>query len=396
MIPALPASTVVIFGAGKIGTACYTLLNELVRISRHGSWNFGRRAAAYSDLTIRLVDNQPDVNLRAGGFMLDVAQTSEADLVTFLKMAQAEYIINAMPFFLNVKLATAARAAGCAYIDFTEDDEAAEAVRNIYAGSELYCAPKCGLAPGFVNYAGAELVSQLRDLDPNITIHALQVRVGALAQNVSFTDRTLEEAYDLTWSIDGLVNEYIRPCQVREAGVECTVAALTGKETIVIDGTTYEARYTSGGVGTLIKDYPEIANIDYKTIRVPGHYEFVEGVVLNNGRNFEAIRDVFKANFSWTDKDVIVVFAKARGTDSNGTRHVRTFAQKFYGNEDLGLSAIQTTTAGGGLAVFELLRLRQCTAYTVGHTSLHLRNIRGTVAYSITYGGQKFRTGSID
>ena len=72
------------------------------------------------------------------------------------------------------------------------------------------------------------------------------MRVGALPQ---FPSNALN--YNLTWSTDGVINEYCEPCDVIADGVLRTVPALEEREEFSLDGVTYEAFNTSGGIGTL-------------------------------------------------------------------------------------------------------------------------------------------------
>ena len=57
--------------------------------------------------------------------------------------------------------------------------------------------------------------------------------------------------YNLTWSVDGLINEYCHPCEAIRGGKNIEVLALEGLEHFSLDGTEYEAFNTSGGLGTL-------------------------------------------------------------------------------------------------------------------------------------------------
>ncbi|MFC3217103.1 saccharopine dehydrogenase family protein [Comamonas sp. JC664] len=78
--------------------------------------------------------------------------------------------------------------------------------------------------------------------------------------------------YNLTWSTEGLINEYINPCEALVDGQPLTVHALEGLETFALDGIEYEAFNTSGGLGSLTETWAGKArNVDYKSIRYPGH-----------------------------------------------------------------------------------------------------------------------------
>ncbi len=92
------------------------------------------------------------------------------------------------------------------------------------------------------------------------------MRVGALPQH---PNNVLK--YSLTWSTEGLINEYGNPCQAVSDGRLVEVAPLEGLEEIEIDGTLYEAFNTSGGLGSLAETHgARSESMNYKTIRYPG------------------------------------------------------------------------------------------------------------------------------
>ncbi len=67
--------------------------------------------------------------------------------------------------------------------------------------------PQCGLAPGFVSIVANHLTESFDSLD------TVYMRVGALPQ---FPTNAL--MYNLTWSTDGLINEYCNPCEAIHEG----------------------------------------------------------------------------------------------------------------------------------------------------------------------------------
>ena len=86
----------------------------------------------------------------------------------------------------------------------------------------------------------------------------------------------------MTWSTDGIINEYGNLCQSIVDGKEVDVLPLEGLEEIEIDGTLYEAFNTSGGLGSLAETYGgSVKTMNYKTIRYPGHCEQMR--LLMNG-----------------------------------------------------------------------------------------------------------------
>ena len=98
------------------------------------------------------------------------------------------------------------------------------------------------------------------------------IRVGALPL---FPDNALK--YNLTWSIDGLINEYCNPCDAIHDGRRRELLPLEGLEHFSLDGVDYEAFSTSGGAGTLCETLEgRVRNLNYKTVRYPGHRDMVQ------------------------------------------------------------------------------------------------------------------------
>ena len=85
----------------------------------------------------------------------------------------------------------------------------------------------------------------------------MKLRVGALPQH---PNNVLK--YSLTWSTEGLINEYGNPCQAIVDGRMIEVAPLEGLEEIEIDGTLYEAFNTSGGLGSLAETHGAQHRVD--------------------------------------------------------------------------------------------------------------------------------------
>ncbi len=100
--------------------------------------------------------------------------------------------------------------------------------------------PQCGLAPGFIGIVAHHLSKRFD------VLHEIKMRVGALP---AFPTNALK--YNLTWSVDGLINEYCHPCDAIRDGERIEMLALEGMEHFSLDGVEYEAFNTSGGLGTL-------------------------------------------------------------------------------------------------------------------------------------------------
>ncbi len=149
-------------------------------------------------------------------------------------------VLSAAPYHLTIPIAEAAAKAGVHYLDLTEDVESTRQVKAIAAAADTAFIPQCGLAPGFISIVANDLASRFDTLD------SVRMRVGALPQ---YPSNALN--YNLTWSTDGVINEYIEPCEAIVEGQLIKVPALEEREEFSLDGVTYEAFNTSGGLGTL-------------------------------------------------------------------------------------------------------------------------------------------------
>ena len=241
---------VLILGAGKIGALISGLLAE------SGSYKvqLADVDGAAADSVVR-AHGSPNLV----GFALDA--TKPVALAKHLVDNPVDAIISSLPYYCNVGVAEAARKAGTHYFDLTEDVEVTRAVRAIATGADHAFVPQCGLAPGFISIAAAELITHFDEL------RSVKLRVGALPQH---PNNVLK--YSLTWSTEGLINEYGNPCQAIVDGRVLDVAPLEGLEEIEIDGTLYEAFNTSGGLGSLAETHgADCEHMNYKTIRYPGH-----------------------------------------------------------------------------------------------------------------------------
>jgi saccharopine dehydrogenase-like NADP-dependent oxidoreductase len=260
-----------------------------------------------------------------------------------------EAVLSCLPYHLNTVVASVAHDLGMHYFDLTEDVPTTRHIRALAKTSKGLMAPQCGLAPGFVGIVGAHLAEQFD------RIRSIKLRVGALPQNP-----TGLLGYAFNWSPEGVVNEYLNDCEVIEEGVLKTVSAMEWTENIYIDGMQLEAFTTSGGLGTMCETYADrIENLDYKTMRYPGHVDlmnfFFHELLMRENRA-EAGRILTNAKPP-VDDDVVYVHVAAEGW-TNGALRRREFVRAYYPLDIAGKSrtAIAWTTSASVVAVIEMVR----------------------------------------
>ena len=328
---------VLILGAGKIGALISGLLADCGDYTVHVA--DVNPAAARS-----VVDAHGLPNLEAHSF----DARDPAALEAHLRQHPADAIISSLPFYCNVLVAEVAKKVGAHYFDLTEDVAVTRAVRKLAEGSKQGFVPQCGLAPGFISIAANALIQHFDE------IRSVKLRVGALPQH---PNNALK--YSLTWSTDGLINEYGNPCEALVDGRYVEAAPLEGLEEIEIDGTLYEAFNTSGGLGSLADTYgSKVQVMDYKTIRYPGHCSQMRLLMndLKLSHDRATLKRVLENAVPQTLQDVVIVYVAVTGRQEGELRE-ENYVSKIYPQVIAGRlwSAIQVTTAAGITAVVDLV-----------------------------------------
>jgi len=326
---------ILVLGAGKIGALICGLLAEC-----------GDYRVQLADKVEGAADEVASAhgldNIQA--FTFDAADSKS--LTAHVKEHKPAAVISGLPFFCNVGVAEVARREKLHYFDLTEDVEVTKAVRKLAEGADTVFVPQCGLAPGFISIVANELIQHFDEL------RSVKLRVGALPQH---PNNVLK--YSLTWSTDGVINEYGNLCQSIIGGEEVDVLPLEGLEEIEIDGTLYEAFNTSGGLGSLAETYDgRVTTMNYKTIRYPGHCEQIR--LLMNGLKLNEDRGTFKRILEnavpQTLQDVVIIYAAVTGLQDGELRE-ENYVNKVYPEVVAGRlwSAIQITTAAGICSVMD-------------------------------------------
>ncbi len=322
---------VLILGAGKIGYAISSLL------SRSGEWQV--TVADKDEAALRAVAKL--------GVTVKATDVENRDAVKAVATGQWA-VLSALPFSFTPTVARVAKEVGAHYLDLTEDVESTRQVKALADKAQTAFIPQCGLAPGFISVVGYELARRFETLD------SLHMRVGALPE---FPTGALK--YNLTWSTDGLINEYCNPCEAIVDQELREVLALEGVEAFAMDGIDYEAFNTSGGLGTLCETLGgKIRNLDYKTVRYPGHRSLMHFLIrdLRMDERRGILKDILETAVPITLQDVVLIFVTAKGR-RNGRFEQESWVRKVYAAEENGevWSGIQRTTAGGICAMLDLL-----------------------------------------
>jgi saccharopine dehydrogenase-like NADP-dependent oxidoreductase len=319
------SKNIAVLGAGQIGAVIARMLAEQ-----------GHRVTLADASASQLAHGA------APNVATEVVDASDLEALR-LFLADRNIVVSALPYFLNRGIARIAVETKTHYFDLTEDVATTAFIKEIGAAADVALVPQCGLAPGFICVLGADMAARFDE------VKTIRMRVGALPLYPTNALR-----YNVTWSIDGLINEYCNPCEIVFNGKPILVPALEGLESVMIDGVAYEAFNTSGGLGTLADTLSgRVQDLSYKTLRYPGHAEIMKLLLqgLELAQDRDTMRRILSRAAPFTYKDVVVIFVTGIGVRA-GRMEEESIVLRHYGKPELG--AIQLTTAAGCVAMVEL------------------------------------------
>ena len=178
--------------------------------------------------------------------------------------------LSAVPYFLNLGLAKAAVEARCHFADLGGNNTVVRQELELAKKAEkrgVAIAPDCGLSPGMASILGGELVRRLGG-----RADALKLYVGGLPEKPMPPFH-----YQLVFSVEGLINEYVEPARILRRGKLVTIEPLTEPEHFHMDGfAPLIAFHTSGGTSTLPETFEgRVGECFEKTLRYPGHFDLL-------------------------------------------------------------------------------------------------------------------------
>jgi len=208
-------------------------------------------------------------NKKVRAVALDAAKEKEAARL----MKGHDGALSAVPYRLNLGLAKAAIRAGCHFADLGGNNTVVRQELALAKQAEkrgIGLAPDCGLSPGMASILGGELVRRLGG-----RADALKLYVGGLPEKPMPPFH-----YQLVFSVEGLINEFVEPARILRHGKITTIEALTEPEPFHMDGfAPLVAFQTSGGTSTLPETFAgKVGECFEKTLRYPDHYNLLCGL----------------------------------------------------------------------------------------------------------------------
>lgn len=332
---------ILIAGAGGIGEAAALLLRE---------WSEFETEIYLGDISEEslvkakdFVTRNSQKTSRVETVLMTPGETSPA-LKTALE--NCDVLLDCCPGGQAPKMARLARDFKLHYANLTEYVAETNEIMALAKDADTGFVLQTGLAPGFINVLAMSIYKSFVEHYENEKVEKIGMKVGALTAHAHEP-----HFYGFTWSPIGVATEYVKNSVVIRNYKITKKPALSSRETIVIGARTYEADLTSGGAADL-PDYfaGKARNLDYKTIRYVGHYEWVEQQVrkLPKDENLpQNLQNVMLEAIPSVEDDLVLVHASVDGFDARGRRRMIEKAYYVLPLEINGktLRAIQTTTA---------------------------------------------------
>ncbi len=331
---------IVVAGAGGIGRAVALLLANYPGIQ--GKIVIGDRSLDHAVNAADWVNEGKTHPIEVSGFELP-----EEGLEAFDHVGEpGGVLLDCLPGNQAPRMARFALRHEMHYANLTEYVAETEEIMRMAADASTGFVLQTGLAPGFINLLARNIYEQFVATHGMHDVDHIGMRVGALTRHTQEP-----HFYGFTWSPVGVATEYIKQSLIIRNGQKIWKDALSERETMIIDGQTYEADLTSGGAADLPDAFLGIArNLDYKTLRYPGHYSWVEEVrnkTENEADPIQALEDAMLEAVPAVEDDLIVIYASVSGRDKYG---ILRRIEKSFNIEPIEvggkrLRAIQSTTA---------------------------------------------------
>ena len=267
-------------------------------------------------------------------------------------MSQVDTVVSAVTYKYNYKLARLAVQCGCNFCDLGGNNTIVAQELSLHDKAKkknITIIPDCGLAPGMVSVLVADGIGQMDETTD------VQIRVGGLP-----LEPRPPMNYKLVFSVHGLINEYVEPCVKIQSGEVVTVDPMVDVEELEFPAPfgKLEAFNTSGGTSTLPQTYlGKVKNLDYKTIRYPGHAAqfkllmdlgLTESKPVKVGNDTVVPRDLLAQNLTkvltMEGRDAVLVRVTVKGIKDGNPKEIQ-YQIVDYGDASNNITAMMRLTS---------------------------------------------------
>lgn len=341
---------IIIAGAGGIAEAAGLILAEWSQVSP--TIYIGNRTLTKAKAVAKWIEEGTTKTAKINSFQFSENEITEEMESVF---QQADIILDCLPGSQAPRIAKIALKYHLHYANLTEYVAETNEIMAIAKDADTGFILQTGIAPGYIDVLANHLFQQFC-IDFNVnSADTLEFKVGALTKNA-----VAPYYYGFTWSPIGVATEYLKNAITLRNFSKTELPALSERNTIIIEGVTYESDLTSGGAADLPDALAgKVKNLDYKTLRFPGHYDWVENKLasINSENKIKELQKIMLKNIPMMEDDLIILYAAVEGKDIKGVLRRREVAKRILplkvGKHTL--RAIQTTTAASLVQSAQLL-----------------------------------------
>lgn len=342
---------IVIAGAGGIAEAAGLILMEWSEMTP--ALFIGNRTLSKAQRVAKWIEEGTTKPSSVQSFHLPENGLTDEMKEIFL---QSDLLLDCLPGSQSPKMAQFAKDFEMHYANLTEYVDETNKIMDLANDAKTGFVLQTGLAPGYIDLLANKLFQQFCEDFEVDKADKLEFKVGALTNHA-----VAPHYYGFTWSPVGVATEYLKDAIALRDFKKTNLPALSERATIIIDGIAYEEDLTSGGAADLPDAFAgKVRSLDYKTLRHPGHYAWVQEQLVNTGNKTEKIKNlqqIMEAVIPHIEDDQIVLYAAVEGKDAQGILRRKEIAKRVH-PQKVGkhqLRAIQTTTAAPLVQAAQLL-----------------------------------------
>jgi saccharopine dehydrogenase-like NADP-dependent oxidoreductase len=332
---------IVIAGAGGIAEAAGLILMEWSEVTP--TLFIGNRTLSKAQKVAKWIEEGTTKQSSVQSFHLPENGLTEEMKEIF---HQSDLLLDCLPGSQAPRMARFAKDFDMHYANLTEYVDETNKIMDLAKDAKTGFILQTGLAPGYIDLLANKLFQQFCKDFKVEKADKLEFKVGALTNHA-----VAPHYYGFTWSPVGVATEYLKDAIVLRDFKKTNLPALSEKATIIIEGISYEEDLTSGGAADLPDALAgKVRSLDYKTLRHPGHYAWVQEQLNHIGNTSEKIKNLqqkMEAVIPHIEDDQIVLYAAVEGKDAKGILRRQEIAKRIR-PQKVGkhqLRAIQTTTA---------------------------------------------------
>ncbi len=334
---------IIVLGAGGIASAVGLILAQWSKVPVQ--IYIGNRTLEKAKKVARWIEEGTGRSALVEAFTLSEGEPTK-EMQTILN--QGDVLLDCLPGSLAPRMAGYATEFGLHYVNLTEyvaeTNEIVQLAKNAETGFVL----QSGLAPGYIDLLAHHLYQEFCAKHGVDKVERLEFKVGALTDHA-----VAPHYYGFTWSPVGVATEYLKDAEALREYKKVSLPSLSERARIIIDGIAYEEDLTSGGAADLPDALKgKVRQLDYKTLRHPGHYAWVQQQIDAVGKGkgketIQALQQKMEQQIPHLERDQIVLYAAVTGRDSKGVLR-RSEQSNTIRPQQIGkhwVRAIQATTA---------------------------------------------------